>query len=366
MTELREIMIEMISPSPYQVRKHFAPLALANLATSIARDGLVEPIVVREQHGGYELIVGERRWRAVHAIPGYHTILARVVEATDIQARRMNAAENMQREDLSPIETIEALVEVIDAEMIDEDGYAALDEGSINRVKALLMKLHADTQNETDYFINKFVNKIESVFAALPKPMGWTSFLIHDLPLITKIDLDVRQVAIEHKLNKSQTKALDDLKEDAPKSYERIVKTGVIDPIHDLRELPKLETIVNEDGEQETRVIVPEPIPLRDASARDMQRVRTYARAVRDEMLSPSRVVAHNWQTTLRAAEQDILTDVDRFKIILESIKREGGFERVTQQWLREDTAKFGSALIGFGEMIQQLGRQCLDLLEER
>jgi len=97
------------SPSPYQHRRHFDEDKLRELAASIQREGLIEPIVVRAKRDRYELIAGERRFRAVRDFNEMETIQAQIVIATNLQARRISAAENLQREDLSAIETVEAI-----------------------------------------------------------------------------------------------------------------------------------------------------------------------------------------------------------------------------------------------------------------
>jgi ParB family transcriptional regulator, chromosome partitioning protein len=218
--ELQDIPLDAIIPSPYQVRKHFAPTSIAELATSIARDSLVEPIVVRRRGEQFELIAGERRWWAVKMLASREMILARIVEADDLQARRMLAAENLQRQDLSPIETVEAIVDMVDAELLEDEQYLSFGDEPLRRVKFLLMKLDSDRRNRTNHFTNKFIGKTQRIFQNLPKPQEWSSFLNNDLTLITTIDPEVKQVAIEHKLNKSQTKELGKLKEDAPQVYQ--------------------------------------------------------------------------------------------------------------------------------------------------
>ena len=70
---------------------------------------MIEPIVVRPNGGRHQLIAGERRWRAIRDYTDMETIAARIVDANDLQARRMSASENLQREDLSAIEKIETM-----------------------------------------------------------------------------------------------------------------------------------------------------------------------------------------------------------------------------------------------------------------
>ncbi len=90
------IDVKKIDPSPYQVRKHFDEHKLKELAVTIRREGLIGPIMVRLNGGRYELIAGERRLRAVRDYIEIKAIAAQVVKASDLQARRISAAENLQ------------------------------------------------------------------------------------------------------------------------------------------------------------------------------------------------------------------------------------------------------------------------------
>lgn len=104
-----EIPIEFISPGPFQPRKNFSDDSLDELAESIKRQGIVQPIVVRE--GGaskYEIIAGERRWRAAQRA-ALDTVPVVVKQVSDESAIAMSLIENIQREDLNPIEEAEAL-----------------------------------------------------------------------------------------------------------------------------------------------------------------------------------------------------------------------------------------------------------------
>lgn len=100
----REIPIAAVSASPNQSRKNFDGGALDELADSIRAEGLMQPIVVREKaKGEFQLIAGERRLRACRIV-GMKTIPARVMKASDASSAAMTLIENLQREDLDPIE----------------------------------------------------------------------------------------------------------------------------------------------------------------------------------------------------------------------------------------------------------------------
>jgi len=103
-----EIALDRIDRNPHQTRTRFDEAKLAELAQSIAATGVVQPVVVREVAGGrYQLIMGERRWRASQAA-GRATIPAIVRVASDEQAMEMTIVENLQRADLNPMEQARA------------------------------------------------------------------------------------------------------------------------------------------------------------------------------------------------------------------------------------------------------------------
>lgn len=106
--------VEAISPGEFQPREHIAPQALASLAESIRHAGLMQPVVVRSIAGGrHELIAGERRWRAVKSL-GWTHIPAIVHEVNDQSAAELALIENVQREDLNPMERAKALRRLAD------------------------------------------------------------------------------------------------------------------------------------------------------------------------------------------------------------------------------------------------------------
>jgi ParB family chromosome partitioning protein len=112
--ELRALALETIVPNPRQPRRHFDDEALAALAASVQTSGLLQPVLVRPKPGGtFELIAGERRWRAAQ-LAGLETIPALVRARGDAESLELALVENMVREDLNPVEearACEALVE---------------------------------------------------------------------------------------------------------------------------------------------------------------------------------------------------------------------------------------------------------------
>jgi ParB family chromosome partitioning protein len=111
---LKQIPVEFLQRGEYQPRREFNPDSLQELADSIASQGLIQPIVVREiAQNKYEIIAGERRWRAAQ-LAGLDTIPAMLREISDQTTIAMALIENIQREDLNAIEESQALIRLQD------------------------------------------------------------------------------------------------------------------------------------------------------------------------------------------------------------------------------------------------------------
>jgi ParB family chromosome partitioning protein len=127
----RKAPIEKIRANPSNPRRHFAENELADLAASIARHGVVQPILVRPIHGKdlggaqFEIIAGERRWRAAQKA-GLHEVPVIVREVADKQALELAIIENVQRADLNALEEAAGY-----QRLIDEHGYSQADLGNV-------------------------------------------------------------------------------------------------------------------------------------------------------------------------------------------------------------------------------------------
>ncbi len=105
--------IDLIEPSPYQPRTRFREDALEELAQSIRSSGIVQPLVVRRHSQRYQLIAGERRWRAAQRAE-MHSVPVVVRDVPEGMAMEMTLVENLQREDLNPIEQAHAFQRLTD------------------------------------------------------------------------------------------------------------------------------------------------------------------------------------------------------------------------------------------------------------
>lgn len=110
---VREVDVDSIFPNPRQPRQALDPQALQELATSIKEQGLVQPVVVSQVEGRYQLLVGERRWRAAK-LAGLEMVPVVIREATPQQMVELALVENLQREDLNPLETATAYEQLVE------------------------------------------------------------------------------------------------------------------------------------------------------------------------------------------------------------------------------------------------------------
>ncbi|HIQ40894.1 MAG TPA: ParB/RepB/Spo0J family partition protein, partial [Sulfurivirga caldicuralii] len=122
-TRIEQLALDQLKPGAYQPRQRFDEVALETLAESIKAQGLVQPIVVRPIDDGYEIIAGERRWRAAHQA-GLKQVPVIVREADDQTTLALALIENLQREDLNPIEQAHGLARLLEEFSLTHDQLA--------------------------------------------------------------------------------------------------------------------------------------------------------------------------------------------------------------------------------------------------
>ena len=175
--QIQDIELDKIVPNRYQPRREFSDDSIKELAETLDKDGLLQPIVVREDgEDHYEIIAGERRYRAAKSL-GWETIPAIVKNMDDDQAASLALIENLQREDLNPIDEAKAYTS--------------------------LMKLNDLTQT------------------ALAKDMGKSQSYVANKLRLLKLDDDVQKALIEGKITARHGRALLNLSED---DQERVLK----------------------------------------------------------------------------------------------------------------------------------------------
>lgn len=144
---IRELPIDRIRPNPFQPRKHFDESKLSELAESIKTHGVVQPLVVRSAGDGYELVVGQRRLRAAR-MADLEQVPVVVTELDDIEMIQVALIENLQREDLNPIEEAESYRRLVEEFGVTQEELAeALGRSrpSISNIMRLL-NLHPEVQ----------------------------------------------------------------------------------------------------------------------------------------------------------------------------------------------------------------------------
>lgn len=148
-----------------QPRRYFDPEKQNSLINSVRQYGILEPLLVRPMGNNYELVAGERRYQAAQAL-NLKEVPVVVREMDDRESRQIALVENLQREDLNPVEETEAILELLSMELNLQQG----------EVTALLHQLKKQDGNNV-------IPKIEEVFASLGS-MGWLSFVQNRLPLL--------------------------------------------------------------------------------------------------------------------------------------------------------------------------------------
>lgn len=153
---VEELSVDEISPNPFQPRKHFDDEALKELSESIVEHGLLQPIVVIEKEEGYLLIAGERRLRA-HKLAEIDTIKAIIADADidDIKLRELALLENIQRENLNPIELANSYAELIDVHKITHDELSSVVHKSRSQITNTMRLLSLSKYAQEQLIVNK-------------------------------------------------------------------------------------------------------------------------------------------------------------------------------------------------------------------
>ena len=185
------IGVEKIVPNPFQPRIRFNEIELDELADSIRQHGVMQPIVVRQNSGGYELIAGERRWRASQRA-GLTDLPAIVRDLDDQQVAALALIENIQREQLTAIEQARALARMRDQFSMDQTALAAMISSSRSNVANLLRLLN-------------LVKDVQTMLEEGRLEMGHARAL---LPLPENIQQKAAEDVLRSRLSVRQTEAL--------------------------------------------------------------------------------------------------------------------------------------------------------------
>jgi len=194
--------LEAIQLPAQQPRRYFDPVKLSQLAESVKHNGILEPILVRPLgESKYELVVGERRYRSAQQV-GLAEIPVTVKKLTDEEALQISLIENLQREDLNPIEETEGILSLLSVRL----GL------SVKSVSSLLYQLQNQTKNKvTDKVDPRSTKTVNKVFEELGG-MNWESFVKNRLPLLN-LPSDVLEVLRQGKIAYTKAKAISSIKD---------------------------------------------------------------------------------------------------------------------------------------------------------
>jgi ParB family chromosome partitioning protein len=227
--DILQVPLSKLTPGKSQPRKYFDTEALAALAQSVSEQGVLQPLLVRPNGEGYEIIAGERRYRAAK-LAGRDSVPVLVRELADRDAFAFALIENLQREDLNPVEETEALL-----------GLYALKTGvPIDEAGSHLQTLYfAVTRGEA----MPDVAEVETFFTEFGS-MNWKSFVNHRLPLL-KLPEDVLNVLRAGKIEYTKAREIARLKDTETRAdllemlmRENLSLQELKSRIRDLRALP--------------------------------------------------------------------------------------------------------------------------------
>jgi ParB family chromosome partitioning protein len=147
LTGYREIPVAQVEPNPYQPRKEFLPEQLNDLVESIRAEGLLQPIVVRQVGDKFQLIAGERRWRAFQQLK-IKSVPARIMTSSDASSASLAMIENLQRADLNPLEEAHGYASLIrDFDLTQEAASQRVGKGRASVANSLrLLSLEPELQ----------------------------------------------------------------------------------------------------------------------------------------------------------------------------------------------------------------------------
>jgi ParB family chromosome partitioning protein len=199
-----ELDINLIVKPPSQPRRYFDRTALEQLKSSIEQHGILEPLLVRPlANGKYELVAGERRFRAALELK-LTTVPVSIKTLTDLEAKQIALIENLQRVDLNPVEETEGILELLSIQLKQD----------VEQVISLLYRMHNEAKGKVTHNVmgNEEKQKIEQIFQGLSL-MTWESFVQNRLPLL-KLPSDILEAIRTGQLAYTKAIALSKIKEE--------------------------------------------------------------------------------------------------------------------------------------------------------
>lgn len=189
-----EVAVAKIVLPKQQPRRYFDPAKMQQLVASVRQQGILEPLLVRPVDDGYELIAGERRYRAAKEI-GLSDVPVVIRQMSDQEALQIAIIENLQREDLNPLEETEGIITLLSMQLQIEQ----------QEVSQLLHRLAKSSDNVVGKDIER-LETINTVFNAVGG-MDWKSFASHRLPLMN-LPEPILQALREGKIEYTKARAI--------------------------------------------------------------------------------------------------------------------------------------------------------------
>jgi ParB family chromosome partitioning protein len=199
------VAIAHIQTPAQQPRRYFDPQKMAQLVLSVKEHGILEPLIVRalEHPDTYELVAGERRYRAAKEA-GLTEIPVVIRDLTDEQAAHLALIENLQREDLNPVEETEGVLQLLSLKL----------KIGIKEVPKLLYRMQHEAKGEVAHNVmgSSENEAVQSVFTSLAT-MTWESFVNNRLPLLN-LSNEVLEALRQGKIAYTKAQAIDRIKDD--------------------------------------------------------------------------------------------------------------------------------------------------------
>jgi ParB family chromosome partitioning protein len=202
-----EIALDKLVPASWNARRYFDPDAIEALGSDIKEKGQIHPILVRPNGPDFEVVVGERRYRAALSV-GLRSLRAYVRDLNDTDAQRISLSENLEREDLNAYEETLGYLQLITLELENVEQFRAFCKAEENKEEAarrLLYSLYGKRQRRVNNVINAegvepLLTLVEGVFSS-SRNMTWQSFVQNRLPILDlpeEILLALRKGKIEY------------------------------------------------------------------------------------------------------------------------------------------------------------------------
>lgn len=199
------VALSAITLPSQQPRRYFDPIKMEQLIQSVKQHGILENLLIRplpNQPGQYELVAGERRYRAAQSV-GLVEVPVTIRELTDSEAIAIALVENLQREDLNPVEETEGILQLVALRL----------ECAQDEVTALLYRMINDTSRMTNNVISQpKAESIKAIFTELGL-MGWESFVSNRLPLL-KLPSDILEALRSGQIAYTKARAIARVKND--------------------------------------------------------------------------------------------------------------------------------------------------------